>query len=508
MSYIMQVDRQSQLISLIDPHQSMDWVVIIGGGTDLYNALGTGCRFMTISQLDHGVTIAQFSNFRRVTIAYTRVSDLDTLSRIGAYHASMHGYNQPFYDAAKTRGAFYTHLANPGSDGYSPKRAEEFDRPSTVDLKTMAHFLNAGYRLVLVSNDRRVADLLNDSKLDDATMALNNKNSLYRLMTKHGLSLRYPEATLIHDVNPQEVADLLQNSDDKIVSAFLNWLIERHQVPARRIESNAFIKMAIGVSGNAVNVCILRSVDPSPADVRGFLQNLQKRCKNGLCTDFQVLEAIDAAQPPSHPLNDDPYYSACMTLRITQHGDVRICQVADQVLSGGISYAGNYWNRTKERLFISEVGEGAIKALGIAIRREGYYGYFGTDFLRNSDGKHECVVDGNARMNGNDLIIGLARRALETAGFPPDSAFGGAVWTDETSDAALPKALHMKFGKFRFNPETGVGLVLQSKLRHDVHAADVLSDKVAFKRLFLATFINPTRNPDLFCEFYKLTQAK
>lgn len=494
------------------------------GSWEMFAELAMPVARRLFKEYDLGAFMAAFlpqTTAKSVLVAATELPPL-FFSAIKSELAALHQFNGAYYQAAQVVGDKFGWLIIP-----SPVAAvDPLSAPTAVTTDQLEHFLNAGWVVASDRNDSRIAALLDRSDLWSTVVALTDKNVYWQRLQEAIKSRRWivqervpnchidafdflpceplhlPPAVLVPTPSVTVLDQLLAQPPQRLAEALCQAIVNGQlpSVGSLRPDVNYFVKATGGASGNGVEPSIarLKGDSATAAQLQKVLMVLRTHVADGApIAGLQLLEPIDARTPNrGNPCETREYFSPCLISRFSSTGQVMVAQAADQVLKGGTDYCGaSYWHRQQESNFLANVGSVALQTLHQVIINSGYVGYFGTDFVQNRRGQYVLVADGNTRMNGNDVSYAV-RNALQLAGVTVDSALQYPILLGEVPLAKITDRLAELFGSYRFNLQTGCGVVLSPSLTPTAVAGENNQRKV------MAVYCNPAADRDRFDRFW------
>lgn len=471
------------------------------GGWEMMRAIGLPVKNCLLKEAELGAFIAMTMpvdvGYHEMIVANTTLGDkLDR--RVAAELKILNEFNQYYYYQARTFGSriAFSNISAVSAD----EKRNCLNQDTGITRKYLEGLLGEGIDLFPDRNDPRLGDLLGSPSLFDITDRLNDKNEFYRFLGRRSITFPRPLGVLI-DAIPLDILEELRGLSDKdAMSRFVSVM----KMGTIKYEGafdplvNYFIKVSGGAGGNVaeVSMCRMHPMEDNPKLFKGIIENLIRRTLTGVKSrGLQLLTPINAREPNSaNPLDsqNSDLFSPCLTLRIGPQGDYTIGQVADQVLSDGITWSGAYWNKMQHDAFV-ETHKAAIEQLAQALSGEGYLGYFGTDFVQNTGGIYEMTVDGNARMNGNDWMH-FVRFPLEFQGVRIQDAYMSFL-KFEADENSYARVLEKLCGKYRYSHLRFGGLTVWPSFNPDTYLGTSNIRKAAL------IYINPSEDRELFEEF-------
>lgn len=435
--------------------------------------------------------------YNRVQFASTTLG-ADSDKMLIAELSAIHDFNRWYYHQARVFGGNYEHIP------VLPHRPDRTRNPLEQDSGVTTEFLHEvfahGSDIFVDRNDYRIASLTNHGALTQATIDLNDKNFYYRLLLKYGVRFARPQSILIDELK-SEVLDELLAYDEKQVLGFFSTLMlqSASRIPHHGVfhpEINYFIKVSGGAGGNSVesSICRLHG-EQSGKDFLAILGTIKRRMLIGAPNRGLQLQApIPIKEPGTTGSLDTQYRSPCLTLRIGRDG-YELGHVGEQILAHDASCAGTYWHKELSDEFAKRHKD-SIESLARAIISTGYVGNFGTDFVRDTNGIYQMIVDGNARINADDILRSVVF-PLMLQGVKVFDAHMAFV-EFEADQASFSTTLKELFGELQYSHLRYGGVVLMPKFK-----SDTLLGK-GHKRSVCAIYVNPSQDDDRYDTFLKL----
>ncbi len=476
------------------------------GGFEMMREIGLPVKGTLFKETELSVMLAMTLpidiGYSKVAFASTSLGEVADKVIITELEA-IHQFNISYYQQARVFGMRYDHI--PVLSVQHDANATPLEQETGVTTEFLRATLSSGKDIHLDRNDSRIAALLDDHDLMRATHLLNDKNHFYRLLNKMGVQFARPASVLVDDIHPDTLTELLACDDAAILALFVRLMEECRISHQGQFDASVdyFIKVAGGAGGNSAesSMCRMLPFEAHGSEFRSVLENIKRRMEDATESRGLHLQHPIAARKAntSNPLDrrNTNYFSPCMTMRIGEHGAFSMGHVGDQVLVNGKDFSGSYWNKSLSDEFIQS-HQVHIASLARALASIGYRGNFGTDFVENTHGFYEMTTDGNARINGTDVVF-FTYRPLELQGIVVRDAFMGFVHF-EADGASFGSALQELCAPYRYSSLRYAGVVLLPKFTPKTLLGEGTS------RAVIAIYINPSYEPEKFEEFLRLVQ--
>ncbi len=485
------------------PRKSGKKEIVFRGSNAMLLELGIQFPDPLITEWNLGLFLAMTAPKRWCHSVNAMVTTLEsaTMKQIHAEMALLHEVNQPYYWHADCAGAAYNLLLCNSFDCTK----DEFNRVSGVTRERMQKILCDGYTVVPDKSDSLIANLLGDTRLREAIGVFNDKNHFARFLDEHYIQIPFTNGVIIPEIPEYYINLLLACNDSDIFHTFFE-MVKNKSFPCRGMineHCEYFIKVSASAGGNSIEPS-LTQLKPKEENIkifRGILANLKRR--NTAFSPFVGLQLLMPVptkpvmwKNPIDPRNTE-IFSPCLTLRIDADGRTRIGQVADQMLKDGNTWVGSYWDIDLEKSFIERVGVQNIATLALEIASDGYYGYFGTDFILSSDGEYFLVKDPNGRMNGNDHMFFTKLPLLMRNSYSVQTAFLSVFKIGESTSEDLRALYSLKLKEYRYKAATATGIVMFPAFRRKNFPEPVS------ERFVKIVYLNPKLDSERFIKFYE-----
>jgi hypothetical protein len=390
---------------------------------------------------------------------------------------AVHKYNQGFYQQTDSVGSNFA-----------------------VQVLTDPNILKQA-RLMTDRTDSFLTEIFGQDQLLKTTLAMNDKaayKELYQGSTS--LEVTSPKTGVITGID-QDLLNEFNSGTYPCFYQFLIKLISQGQVTADGITFDPNTQYFIKVSSGRGGIGITRL---TPKHSKELLQVCTYLCEvraSGGKPQLLISEPLNVDSTLNNPnptnLEYDTYFSPCLTLRLTE-AKTTLGQAADQVLANGTDYIGSYFNAQLQEKFLQSLGPNPA-LLAKALKQVGYEGYFGTDYIRlknpgSTAESYGAVIDGNARMNGNDVLY-LVRRAAASSGIQVNDGFLTFLARSGQYEN-MQEFINNELAQYSYDPKTESGAVLVPSISLDNTCKEA-------EQSAGVVYLNPRQDKERFTNFFE-----